>query len=100
MILSILFASLVGLTIDCRKNEIVNNQIQEYIGKDFTEFNKNGIILTKDMCSPYSVAEKQTETDSTIVFIYSSKNCLDAEFEVIINKKTNKIIKIRPLSLS
>jgi hypothetical protein len=90
----------ISIIVNCKKDQRLIGQLQAFVGKNYSELAKSGINLGNDMCSPYSVEEPRAETDSTLVVIYSSAGCDDAEIEITINRKTNKIMRIRQLSLS
>ncbi len=78
----------------CHQTALKKNEFNEFIGKDFNLLKKNKLEIMKDMCSPYSFFRINSQTDSTTIYLFMSKKCNDAAYEIIVNRKSNKIIKI------
>jgi hypothetical protein len=94
------FPILFGFFLLCRQAENCNSVLQSFIGMDYERFDKISLNLPHDNCSPYTKFRTDFETDSTIDYLYLSKECLDAAFEIRVNKKSNKIMFVKPKNMS
>jgi hypothetical protein len=80
----------------CKESKPELIEFKELIGMDYNVFEKNSSNLLKNKCSPYVLYKKEIETDSSVTYIYlSDGKCRDAAYEIIIDKRSNKITGIK-----
>ena len=96
----IVFPVLLGIFSLCRQAENSNSILQSFIGMDYNRFEKSSLNLRQDNCSPYVKFRTDFETDSTIDYLYMSKECNDAAYEIRVNKKSNRIMFVKPKNIS